>query len=151
MDRMSGPNGQQSQTGPIILYDGVCGLCNRLTRFVIKRDPHARFRFASLQSPFAAEVLARHGKDPRNLDTMYVVLDHGQPSERLLRKSRAGLFILAEIGGIWGVSRALALLPTPLLDLGYNLLARVRYRVFGKYETCPMPTAGTRQRFLDAG
>src|SRR3954466_1711643 len=99
MDRTSDPDGRPDPPGPIILYDGVCGLCNRLTRFVIRRDPRGRFRFASLQSPFAAEVLARHGKDPRVLDTLYVVLDHGGPSERLLRKARAGLFILAEIGG----------------------------------------------------
>jgi predicted DCC family thiol-disulfide oxidoreductase YuxK len=135
--------------GPIVLYDGVCGLCNRLTQFIIRRDPHARFRFASLQSPFAAEVLSRHGKDPKQLDTLYVVLDHGTPSERLLRKARGALFILQEIGGIWGASRAFGLLPTPLLDLGYNLLARVRYRLFGKYESCPLPTADTRRRFLD--
>jgi predicted DCC family thiol-disulfide oxidoreductase YuxK len=137
-------------SGPIILYDGVCGLCNRLVQFVIKRDRRDMFRFAPLQSAFAAEVLGRHGKDPSDLDTLYVVVDHGQPSERLVRKGRGALFILAQLGGVWSLSRIFSLLPTWLLDFGYDRVARIRYRLFGKHETCLLPDPKQRQKFIDA-
>ena len=93
---------------PIILYDGVCGLCNRFNRFVLARDPAGRFRFAALQSALAGQILARHGRDPRDLDTLYLVLGHGRPGERLLRKSDAALWILRELGGPWRASAAAA-------------------------------------------
>jgi len=133
----------------IIFYDGVCGLCNRLTQFLLKRDSHDRFRFASLQSPFAIEVLRRHGKDPQELNTIYVVLDHGKPTERLLRKARAVLFILVQLGGVWRCARLLGFLPTSFLDLGYDLVARSRYKLFGKLESCRMPSAREREKFID--
>jgi predicted DCC family thiol-disulfide oxidoreductase YuxK len=136
---------------PIILYDGVCGLCNRLVQFVIRRDRHDRFRFSPLQSPFSAEILERHGKDPRDLNTIYVVVDSGQPSERLVRKGRGALFILGRLGGVWSLSGVLRILPTRLLDFGYDRVARVRYRLFGKHETCPLPDPDQRQKFIDAG
>ena len=85
----------------IVLYDGVCGLCNGAIRFVWRRDPAGRFRFASLQSRFAREVLSRHQRDPRDLDTMYVIVDYDEPAERLLEKAAAVLYVLRELGGIW--------------------------------------------------
>jgi predicted DCC family thiol-disulfide oxidoreductase YuxK len=137
-------------SGPIILYDGVCGLCNRLVQFVIKRDRRNRFHFAALQSAFAHDVLTRHGRDPRELDTLYVVIDHGEPSERLERKGRGALFILRQLGGIWSLSRVFSVLPTGLLDFGYDRVARVRYRLFGKSETCLLPAPEQRAKFIDA-
>jgi predicted DCC family thiol-disulfide oxidoreductase YuxK len=89
------------ETRPIILYDGVCGLCNRFNQFVLKRDRKDLFRFAPLQSSFASGVLMRHGAEPRKLDTVYVVVDYDQPTERLLSKSHAILFALQQIGGTW--------------------------------------------------
>ena len=74
-----------SASNPIILYDGVCGLCNRLVQFVLKHDSQDRFRFASLQSDFAAQFLRRHGAAPEDLDTMYVVIDRGLREEGLRR------------------------------------------------------------------
>jgi len=133
---------------PIILYDGVCGLCNRLNRFVLARDPAARFRFAALQSPLAAEILGRHGRDPRDLDTLYLVLASGQPEERLLQKSEAALWILRELGG-WRAAGLLRIVPRRVRDLGYDLVARTRYRLFGRYDTCPLPDPRHRARFLD--
>jgi predicted DCC family thiol-disulfide oxidoreductase YuxK len=141
---LSGP-----QVAPIILYDGVCGLCHRLNRFVLARDAAGRFRFAALQSPLAGEILARHGRDPRDLDTLYLVLGHGQADERLLRKSDAALWILRELGGPWRAAPALRVVPRRLRDLGYDLVARSRYRVFGRYDTCPLPDPRHRGRFLD--
>jgi predicted DCC family thiol-disulfide oxidoreductase YuxK len=135
--------------GPIILYDGVCGLCNRLNRFVLARDPAGRFRFAALQSALAREILARHGRDPRDLDTLYLVLGYGRADERLLRKSDAALWILGALGGRWGAAAALRVLPARVRDLGYDLVARTRYRLFGRYESCLLPEPRHRTRFLD--
>jgi predicted DCC family thiol-disulfide oxidoreductase YuxK len=135
--------------GPIILYDGVCGLCNRLNGFVLARDPAGRFRFASLQGALAGEILTRHGRDPRDLDTLYLVLDPGRSGERLLRKSDAALWILGELGGAWRMTAALRLVPRSLRDLGYDVVARTRYRLFGRYDTCPLPDPRHRSRFLD--
>ncbi len=86
---------------PLLLYDGVCGLCNRLVRFVLKRDTAARFRFASLQSDYAARILQRHGLELRDLDTVYVV---ESPGDRPKDRSDAVIFILRELGGFWRVA-----------------------------------------------
>ena len=133
----------------IILYDGVCGLCNRLNLFVLARDRAGRFRFAALQGALAGEILARHGRDPRALDTLYLVLAHGQADERLLAKSDAVLRILRELGGVWRATGALRLVPRWMRDRGYDLVARTRYRLFGRYDVCPLPDPGHRARFLD--
>lgn len=135
--------------GAIILYDGVCGLCNRLNRFVLARDFRAQFRFAALQSRFAREALARYGRNPEDLDTFYLLEDYGLPSERLRSKSDAALRVLDRIGGVWKVSRVIAWLPTSLRDLGYDLIARTRYRIFGKTDRCRVPSARDRARFIE--
>jgi predicted DCC family thiol-disulfide oxidoreductase YuxK len=135
---------------PIILYDGVCGLCNRLNRFVLRRDSDAIFRFASLQSPFAARILSRHGADPQDLDTVYIVVSHELPDEHLLARSHAILFVLKQLGGIWKfLALLLQLLPRPLRDAAYRLVARNRYHIFGRYEICLLPSAEHRNRFID--
>ena len=86
-----------SPANPILLYDGICGLCNRLVRFVLKHDTAARFRFASLQSGYAAAILQRHGFDADDLDTVYLVSETGQ----LAARSDAVIFVLHELGGSW--------------------------------------------------
>src|SRR5215470_3804642 len=88
---------------PIVLYDGVCGLCNRLVQFILKRDRRDRFRFAALQSSLAREILQRHGHNPDTLDTVCVVLDSGQSSERVLTRNDAVISVLSDLGGIWRV------------------------------------------------
>ena len=135
---------------PILLYDGVCGLCNGLVQFVLKHDSQHRFRFAALQSDFAAGVLRGHGATPEDLDTMYVVLDHTLPDERLTSRSDAAVVVLSELGGGWSVlGGALRMLPGWLRGWGYNLVARNRYRIFGKYDSCPIPSERDRSKFLD--
>ena len=136
-------------TNPIVLYDGVCGLCNRLTQFLLKRDRHDRLRFASLQSEFAAAILKRHGKDTHDLDTVYVVKDYEEPNERLLARSDAILCLGQQLGGIWSLAGLGKVLPRFLRDWVYNLVARNRYRVLGKYESCMMPEPKHRRKFLD--
>ncbi|MDQ5843980.1 MAG: DCC1-like thiol-disulfide oxidoreductase family protein [Acidobacteriota bacterium] len=138
-----------AESNPIVLYDGVCGLCNRLNQFLLKRDTHDRLRFASLQSNFAAAVLLRHGADPHDLDTVYVVVDYGQPTERLLSRSDAILYLLAQLGGIWKLGSVGHILPRVLRDGAYGIVARNRYRVFGKYDSCMLPEPKHRAKFLE--
>lgn len=133
----------------IVLYDGVCGLCNGLNQFLLKRDKHDRFRFASLQSEFAASLLKRHGVNAVDLDTVYVVVDYGHASERLLARSDAILHVLRRLGGVWSVFRLGRAIPKSLRHALYNAVARNRYRVFGKYEACLMPEERFRHKFLD--
>ncbi|HET6977512.1 MAG TPA: thiol-disulfide oxidoreductase DCC family protein [Pyrinomonadaceae bacterium] len=139
-----------SDPNPIILYDGVCGLCNRLVQFLLKHDGHGRLRFASLQSDFSAKVLQRHGIDPKDLDTLHVVENYDQPSERILQRSDAVLRAWRELGGVWSTLSSLGkIVPRPLRDLIYRFVAQNRYRVFGKYDTCMLPDPNQRSRFLD--
>lgn len=137
-------------SNPIILYDGVCGLCNGLVQFLLKRDKEGRLRFASLQSDFAAQVLQRHGFDAKDLDTMHLIENYDQPDERVLQRSTAILRAGRELGGVWSFLAALGrVVPRPVRDVFYGLVARNRYRVFGKYDTCMLPDPNQRSRFLD--
>ena len=134
----------------IVFYDGICGLCNRLVQFLLKRDRHDRLRFASLQSDFASRVLSRHGIDPKDLDTVHVVEHYEQLNERVLNGSDAILRAGRELGGMWALSARLgSMVPRPLRDLFYRFVANNRYRVFGKYETCMLPEPQHRAKFLD--
>lgn len=136
--------------GPIVLYDGVCALCNRMVRFVLARDAAGVFRFASLQSGMARQILARHGRDPDDLDTLVVVVDPGRPSERLLDRSPAVVFVLQQLPRRWRVIGAILRgVPAPLRNLGYRVIAASRYRAFGRYDVCPLPVPEHRRRFLD--
>jgi predicted DCC family thiol-disulfide oxidoreductase YuxK len=144
------PMGSSFQPNQIILYDGVCGLCNRFVQSVLKRDHDDRFRFASLQSPFARTILARHGAALDELDTVYTVLNYDQPAEKLTSRSDAAIAILSELGDFWrGIGVASAILPKWLRDWAYGLIARNRYRIFGKYDQCPLPEERYRHKFLD--
>jgi predicted DCC family thiol-disulfide oxidoreductase YuxK len=133
----------------LILYDGVCGLCDRLIRFVLRHDAADGFRFAPLQGPLAIDLLRRYGRDARDLDTVYVVANHGQAGEALLSKGRAILFVLKGLGGVWSWSRIFGVLPTSFIDLVYDGVARHRYRWFGRHESCPLPEARHRAKFID--
>jgi len=133
----------------VILYDGVCGLCNRGVRFVLKRDREGVFRFASLQSSAGREVLARHGITPDALDTFYVVRDSELAGERVLSKSSAAIYTAARLGGVWKAAGMLRVLPPRVRDWVYDTIARHRYRMFGRYDTCPLPEARYRDRFID--
>jgi len=163
-DLSPGHAASNSVAHPILLYDGVCGLCNRLVQFILRRDPGAVFRFASLQSPLASRILARHGADAADLDTVYVVINCDQPDEQLLPRSDAVIFILGHLGeaavaaqgtptsgsSFWRVAGLLLqLVPRRARDWGYRMVAKTRYRIFGRYDACPLPSEETRWRFLD--
>jgi predicted DCC family thiol-disulfide oxidoreductase YuxK len=132
----------------VVLYDGVCGLCDRLVQFSLKRDKRGRVRYAALQGPWARATLGRHGKDPEDLDTVYVVVDPEGPGERLVRKGRAILALLGALGLPWSLVAIFSILPTFLLDFFYDRVARNRYRLFGKYDTCQRPDPAHQARFI---
>jgi predicted DCC family thiol-disulfide oxidoreductase YuxK len=134
---------------PIILYDGLCMLCSRLVPFVLERDQAALLRVATLQSAFAQQALMRHGEEPGCLDTLYVLLDPGLPSERLLAGAQAVLYVLRRLKGPWRFASLLGFLPPRLLDLAYNLVARNRYRLFGRSAACVPPRPEWRDRFVE--
>ena len=137
---------------PVLLYDGVCGLCNRTVRFVLKHDPQGLFRFAPLQSPLATRILARHGTNPSVLDTFYVVLDYAadEQGDTLLSRSDAVLYVLKQLGGVWRmIGGVLRILPQIVRDWTYGVIVRHRYQIFGRHKTCPTPDQATRARFLD--
>ena len=139
-----------SDDHPIVLYDGVCGLCNRLVQFLLKRDKRGRLRFASLQSEFAERVLAGHGIDPKDLDTVQVVVNYDRPDEQVVNRSDAVLRAGQELGLPWNIlARVARIVPLPLRNVAYGFVARNRYRVFGKYETCMLPDPNQQHRFLD--
>jgi predicted DCC family thiol-disulfide oxidoreductase YuxK len=136
--------------GPIVLYDGVCALCNGIVRFILARDPRGIFRFAALQGDLARGTLARHGRNPDDLDTFCLVLEPGTPAERILDRSTAAAYVLSQLGGLWtAVAGLLRVVPRGLRDGVYDIVARRRYETFGKYDVCPLPRPEHRARFLD--
>jgi predicted DCC family thiol-disulfide oxidoreductase YuxK len=129
--------------GPILLFDGVCNLCNGAVQWVIARDPAAQFRFASLQSDAGRALLAQHGLPLDAMDT--VVLVDG-PAH--WRKSDTALEVLRRIGGAWRWLSVLRLVPRRLRDAAYGVVARNRYDWWGKRDECWIPTPELRARFL---
>ena len=129
--------------GAIVLFDGVCNLCSGAVRFVIPRDPRGRFRFASLQSAPGQRILAEQGIDRRGLDSI-ILIEDGRwyaESDAILRTARL-------LGGPWRLAVVFRVIPRPLRDRLYRLVARNRYRWFGRKEACWLPTPELRTRFL---
>jgi predicted DCC family thiol-disulfide oxidoreductase YuxK len=133
---------------PILFYDGVCGFCDRAVQFVLRHDTAGRFRFAALQSDFAARTLTRFGYDPRDLDTMYLLLDAGTPGEHLVSRSDAVLAVAGQLGGAWQLVGLLRLVPRALRDRAYAFIVRHRYDWFGRYDQCQLPPPRVRERFI---
>jgi predicted DCC family thiol-disulfide oxidoreductase YuxK len=127
----------------VILYDGVCVFCSRWIRFIAARDKDRRFRFTAIQSGYGTRLALAFGIDPKDPDTNAVV--HGGIARF---KSDAALTVLSRLPG-WGWVRALRAVPKPLRDAVYNLVARNRYRIFGKYQECFVPDAGFRDRVME--
>ena len=133
----------------VVLYDGVCALCNGLVRFILRHERGPHFRFAPLQSEWAAAVLRVHGRAPDRLQSVIVVRDAGRRSERLLKAAPATAYIARMLRPPWPFFALFAALPAPLVDGVYAFIARRRYRLFGRYEACAAPPAGFGSRFLD--
>jgi predicted DCC family thiol-disulfide oxidoreductase YuxK len=125
----------------IIFFDGLCGLCNGFVDFMLKVDKKGVFKFSPLQSDYARQTLPE--KDIANLDSV-VILIQG----KTYRKSEAVFRALAELGGLWKTPMVLNLLPKKILNFGYDLVAENRYKIFGKQETCRLPTPEEQERFI---
>jgi predicted DCC family thiol-disulfide oxidoreductase YuxK len=129
---------------PLLLFDGVCNLCNGFVRFVLRFDAAGTYRFAPLQSAVGQELLDRHDLATADFDT--VVLIEGEES---YTKSTAALRVLRHLDGPWPVLYPLIYLPRSLRDGVYDLVASYRYRVFGKQDACPVPEPEIRDRFAN--
>lgn len=128
---------------PILLFDGVCNLCNGTVQFVIARDPEAKVRFASLQSDFAKQQFKELGIPNSYLDSI-VLLEDG----KVFFRSTAALRLTRHLSGLWPLLRFLTVIPAPVRDLVYDWIARNRYRWFGRQETCWVPTPELKGRFV---
>ncbi|MGZ4789695.1 MAG: thiol-disulfide oxidoreductase DCC family protein [Terriglobales bacterium] len=133
----------------LVLYDGVCGLCNRIVRFMLRFDRHDRFRYAALQSAFAADILARHQLNSADLDSVVLITNFGQPTETAHTKFDAILAAARDLGGIWRIAALARVFPGRLRTWFYDTVARNRYRWFGRYDACPIPKPEHRVKFVD--
>jgi len=127
----------------ILLFDGVCNLCNRVVQFVIKRDTKATIKFASLQSDAGQVLLKKVGLPTDNFTSIVLIINNNH-----YLKSTAGLRVLKKLGGVWKLLYVFIFLPKPLRDFIYDLIAKNRYQMFGKRDVCMLPTDDLKQRFL---
>lgn len=136
------------RAGPVVLYDGLCGLCNAWVTVLVEADRRARLRFAPLQGAFASEVLTRH-PELAGVDSLVLVEEPGTPDERVSVRSTAALRITRRLPGIWPLFSVFGLIPRRLRDWWYDRVAEHRTERFGTYESCPAPPEDMRSRFLD--
>ncbi len=127
----------------LVLFDGVCGLCDRLVQWLIDHDPEARLRFAPLQGATAAALREAHPELPATIDTL-VFVEQGKISLR----STAVFAIARHLPSPWSSVRVLGVLPRWFTDLGYRAVAAVRYRIWGRFDACRLPTSDRQSRFL---
>ncbi|WP_425420769.1 thiol-disulfide oxidoreductase DCC family protein [Phaeodactylibacter xiamenensis] len=128
---------------PVLLFDGVCNLCNGSVQFIIERDPDARFRFASLQSEEGQAVLSRFENRPSDLSSVVLIQD-----DQLYARSEAALRVARQLEGGWSLLYAFIVVPRPIRDAVYDWIARNRYRWFGKKDACMIPSPDLQSRFL---
>ena len=128
---------------PVIIFDGVCNLCNGFVDFIVRRDADGIFQFASNQSEAGEEILSQAGITDFEADT--IVLVQGGTAHT---RSTAVLRIAGQLGLPWKLLRVFVLVPAPVRDFVYRLVAKNRYRMFGKRDTCRIPTPEERSRFL---
>ncbi|WP_266368813.1 thiol-disulfide oxidoreductase DCC family protein [Tellurirhabdus rosea] len=128
----------------ILLFDGVCNLCNGAVNFIIDRDPAGHFRFAALQSEAGKALLRKHHFPDTHLDSLILVTDG-----RVLTRSDAALAVARGLSGGWPLLAVFRFLPRPLRDAVYDWVARNRYRWFGKEDTCRLPSPALKARFLE--
>lgn len=135
---------------PLVLYDGVCGLCDRSVQWLLDHDTHGRLQFAPLQGETAAQIRARHPELPEGLDSILLVENpHSSDGrERIVWHSHAIFRILGHLPPPWRGLRWLSLIPRPLTDLAYRFVARVRYRIWGTLDACRLPSPEEAARFL---
>ena len=132
------------ENNSIILFDGVCNLCNNSVQFIIKRDKKKRFLFTSLQSDAARDILLQFQLKNSEMDSI-ICIENG----KIYQKSNAILKIVKHLNGIWKISYGFIIIPKFIRDYVYIIIAKNRYRWFGKREVCMIPTKELQMRFLD--
>jgi predicted DCC family thiol-disulfide oxidoreductase YuxK len=137
------PNFTAMQEHPVILFDGVCNFCNATINFIIQRDKKRVFRFAALQSEAGQRLLKQYGLSSTGLDS-FVLIYKG----KAYKKTAAALHLYPQLGLFWELTRVLWIFPAFIRDFGYDIIAKNRYRWFGKKETCMIPSPEIRSLFL---
>ena len=130
-----------------MLYDGVCGLCDKSVQWLLENDPEGRLRFAPLQGETAATVIARHPEIPEGLDSIIYVEQDGD-AEKVYWRSRAIFMLSLHLQSGWRVLSWFRIVPSFIADLVYRLIAKMRYKIWGKLDSCRIPTPEERARFL---
>ena len=128
----------------IILFDGVCNLCNGAIKFIIDRDKKRQFRFASLQSDLGVQLLAERNIDPKKIDSIILI----DPNVAYYFKSTAAIEIAKGLTGLYPLMSIFLVLPETLRDMVYDFIAKNRYKWFGKNESCMLPTPEEKELFL---
>jgi predicted DCC family thiol-disulfide oxidoreductase YuxK len=149
---MTGSPAQAASVAPsahLVIYDGVCGLCNRLLQLLLEHDRRQVFTFASSQSAIGSAMVERFGGNPCEVTSFYVLADYRTGRARLFSRSRAALFVARELGWPWKAAAAMGILPVAILDRLYDCVARNRYRMFGRVDQCAVPSPELRSRFIE--
>ncbi len=128
---------------PVILFDGVCNLCNQSVQFIINRDPKSKFQFAALQSSFGQEQLRKHNFNAETFTSFVLV-----SGDKVYDRSRAALEIARQLSGAWPLLYAFVVVPPFIRNFVYDWIARNRYRWFGRTDECMLPTPELRSRFI---
>lgn len=132
-----------NESHAIVIFDGVCNLCSNSVQFIIKRDKPGFFQFISRQSTRAKEILKEHNIETEP-ESVVLILDN-----KTYQKSRAALVICSRLTWPWKIVSWLRIIPSILLDPFYNLIAKFRYKIWGKKESCMIPSPEIKNRFLD--
>ncbi|MBC8009004.1 MAG: DUF393 domain-containing protein [Burkholderiales bacterium] len=132
---------------PVLLYDGECGLCNAVVRFLLREDATGVLRFAPLQGAFGQATLRRLGLPTADFDSLVFLPDADGDVHQL--RTAGALAVLDVVGGVWRAAAKIGrVVPAPIRDAGYKIVARLRYRLFGEYVPTPLPDAGWAGRFI---
>ncbi|HEY1817892.1 MAG TPA: DCC1-like thiol-disulfide oxidoreductase family protein [Kofleriaceae bacterium] len=129
---------------PVLLYDGTCGLCSASVRWILAHERDHELRFAPLQGETAAELRTRHAEIPTELDSVVLVDD----DDHVYVRSKTFLHVARHLRGPWRVGYYVRWFPAFLLDVFYRLIARIRYRIWGRVDACELPSPENRARFL---
>lgn len=127
----------------VIIFDGICNFCNFWVNFILDRDKKNTFLFSAVQSDSAKTLLKKYNRDSEDIDTFILITDKG-----CFERSTAGLLVLKELSGLWKFLFALIIIPKIIRDPVYNVIAKNRYKFFGKSEACRIPTPDERDKFL---
>ena len=136
--------GSPDKIGAVVLFDGVCNLCNHSVQFIIKRDKSSYFSFAALQTPYGQRMLSEFKLPTSEFNTI-LLFDQG----KVYQRSRAALEIARKLDGVWPLFYAFIIVPGFIRDWFYRIVSSNRYRMFGRQDQCMIPTPELKSRFVD--